>query len=249
MLLLYGKITIVTQMKLVIGLIVLGILIISPTYITARETIWSSILESEKRYHWKAEKSEIRDLTGSEKYTHGVGGMNIGGGDNEIYLRSVPNSTFDFFKGDRLNISITVERDMVIGLEPQESLNSTDWWLLILPLTMNEISFFDLLFSEIYLLENLTQSTYIDSDVGKFEAWATFEHNNLHSIEYRWDIQTGFLILKKVSTPSGKQLIIVPGKGIGFGISGINDISYTAQLSLFFYLIIISIVMPRWRKR
>jgi hypothetical protein len=236
-------------MKTVIGLFVLGLLILNPTFITAGDTIWASQLESEKEYHWKAEKSELRDLEGNEKYTHGIGGINVEGGDNEISLHSIPSSTFDFFKGDRLNISITVEHDMIIGLEPQVSLNSTDWWLLILPLTMNKISFFDILFSEIDLLENLTQSSYIDSDIGKFEAWATFHHNNIHSIEYRWDVRTGFLILKEVSIPSGEKLIIVAGKGIGFGFDGINNLSNTVLFSTIFYLMIISGIIQRWRKK
>lgn len=224
-----------------IGIVTILCFYPSVSFSTA-STTWSSDIKEGKSYHWKAKKSELRDLESNETYDHGVGGINVPGGDNEISLKSLPSQEFDFIGGDRLNVSITVEGDMGIYDHREENPQSqyyiefqylTDWCLLILPIEVNGTNFFELLFREEELLENLTQAAFISSEISESKAQAQFEYNKIHELIYEWDLNTGFLKRKEVTAPSGKQLLVVPGEGSGFNagpIHGIGIISFVFSI-------------------
>ncbi|MHA2226396.1 MAG: hypothetical protein ACXAC8_14400 [Candidatus Hodarchaeales archaeon] len=171
---------------------------------------WSSTI-TVKSYHWKALKSELRDLKTNEQYRHNdlIGGINIPGGDNAISLNSLPSTNFDLFNGDRLDIDVTVEGDMVISITQ----NSSDFHLLLLPIKTNDHNFFTTLFEEKKLLENLTHSIYLNSTISETTAVVNLKYNNTLDVRYEWDTINGQLTRKEVTAPSGLQLIVIPGRG------------------------------------
>jgi len=93
---------------------------------------------------------------------------------------------------------------------------SNDYHLLILPINVNGTNFFELLFGQTELLENLTHSIYINSSISNNNAVLSLKYNNSLDVRYEWDITTGLLKRKSVISPSGLQLIVVPGLGSGF---------------------------------
>jgi len=92
----------------------------------------------------------------------------------------------------------------------------SDYHLLILPINVNGTNFFELLFEQTELLQNLTHSIYINSSIINGIAALNLTYNSALDIEYQWDITTGLLIKKSVISPSGLKLIIVPGIGRRF---------------------------------
>lgn len=189
------------------------ILLISPiAAIEGAPSQWSSAI-TVKSYHWKASKSELRNLWDSEEQyrdTYLIGGKNIRGGGTSVSLKSDPPDDFDFFNGSRLDLYVIIEGDMAIDELPQYS---TDYHLLLLPMKINNDSFFEVLFEEKDLLENLTHSIYVSSLITDTIARAYLKYNNVLDIQYEWDTTTGLLMRKEVTSPSGLQLIVVPGKG------------------------------------
>ena len=184
------------------------ILLVSPLSIAGVQVEWSSSMTI-KHFRWKAVKSELRDLKTDEKYheTYLIGGINIPGGINSIYLNRIPPNNFDFFNGSRLDLQqITIEGDMAIDL-PQYG---SDFHLLLLPISIDNKSFFEELFDNTSLLENLTCSTYLNSSITDTTAQSYLKFNDLLDVYYEWDIATGILVRKEVTAPSGLQLILVP---------------------------------------
>jgi hypothetical protein len=195
-------------------------MIISPfTLSKAIKSEWSPSITANTEYHWKASKSELRDLKTEERYATDsreswtlIGGINLPNGGIRLELRSPPSTGFNFFNGSRLNFRCTIEGDT----GPHLTVNGSDFHLLILPLTMNNISFFDHLFKEITLLENLTHASYLNSSISISHATVWLKYNEIHDVKYEWDITTGLLSRKEVIAPSGLRLVIIPGKGLGF---------------------------------
>lgn len=175
-------------------------------------TQWSPEIRSQT-YHWKAEKAELRDIEGDERYWEYslLGGINVEGGDNAIRLRSVP-TIYDLFAGDRLNISWTVEGDSGIFAN-----NDSDIHLTLLPLSINETNTFELLFSEQETLELLTHSVFVNSTIETERAIAMLKYNDILDVVYEWDTSSGILTRKEVTAPSGRQLVVVSGEGWRFG--------------------------------
>jgi hypothetical protein len=192
------------------GLILLLMTSFAVPLISGTTTEWSSEI-SVKTYHWMAEKSELRDLETNERYIYGLGGLNIPDGDNAISIKSTPSNLFDIFAGDRLDLSYVVEGDMVMPPDINNDLH-----LLFLPLTINGTSTFELLFSERNTLENLTQCVFVNSTIETDRVIATLKYNDIHDVVYEWDTSTGLLLKKEVTAPSGLQLLVIPGRGIGF---------------------------------
>lgn len=90
---------------------------------------------------------------------------------------------------------------------------NSDYHLLILPINVNGTNFFELLFEQTELLQNLTHSICINSSIINGIAALNLKYNSTLDIEYQWDITTGLLMKKSVISPSGLKLIIVPGIG------------------------------------
>lgn len=198
-------------------LFLLFIPIISPSVATRSE--WSSAITVDTEYHWKASKSELRDLKTEEQYAPDtlerwtlIGGINVPNGGIRLELRSPPQMDFNFFNGSRLNADYTIEGDT----GPHLTDNGSDFHLLLLPLKMDNTSFFELLFNKVQLLESLTHSTYLNSSISNSKAAVWLKYNQIHNVKYEWDITTGLLSRKEVTAPSGLQLVVISGKGFGF---------------------------------
>lgn len=141
-----------------------------------------------------------------------MGGINSPGGDIQIQVYSIPTNNFSFFEGDRLDFWISLEGDVAISV----SRFNSDYHLLILPIAVNGTNFFELLFEQTELLENLTHSIYINSSIFNEIAALNLKYNGTLDVRYEWDITTGLLTRKSVISPSGLKLIIVPGIGRRF---------------------------------
>jgi hypothetical protein len=213
--------------------------------IQATRSEWFSDITIDNEYHWKAVKSELSGLETEERYAADnreswalVGGINLPNGGIRSKICSLPSVNFNFFNGSRLDVEYTIEGDT----GPHLTVNGSDFHLLLLPLRMDGICFFDLLFNDIPLLENLTHSTYLNSSISNLKAVAWFKYNHIHDVKYEWDIHTGFLSRKEVIAPSGLQLVVIPGKGSGF----IDENRFISGWSLGFSLIVIG-SLSYWR--
>lgn len=180
---------------------------------------WSSTITGQQIHHWKAIKSELRNLRTEERYFSWnlVGGISIPGGGMVLSLLSPPPSRFDFFNGTRLNVAFSLEGDT----GPHVTVNGSDYHLLLLPTTLDNISFFDQLFREKHLLESMSHSTFLNSTISNTTAIAWLKYSDILDVKYEWDIQTGILIRKTVTAPSGHQLVVIPGKGSPYDGSGV----------------------------
>ena len=139
-----------------------------------------------------------------------VGAINAPGGNIMITLHSNPPTNFNLFNGDRLDLQIAIEGDLLLPTLPQYG---SDFHLLLLPIKMNGTSYFELLFDEKHLLENLTQSNYLTSTITSTKAIVALEYRETFNIEYEWDTKTGILVRKVVSDPSGNQFVVLMGEG------------------------------------
>jgi hypothetical protein len=219
----------------VILCVTIWLLIMNPIIIVKSvDSEWSPEIKVGK-YYWKAIKAELRDLHTEERYGDIkeqwslIGGINIPNGGIEVDLRSKPPMNFNFINGSRLregkNVYFTVEGDM----GPHLTDNGSDFHLLFLPIKFDNISFFMSLFDEIQLLESLTHSSYINSTITNTRAIACFKYNQTLDVKYEWDVDTGILTRKEVTAPSGKQLIVIPGKGSPYA----QDITIEIQALIF----------------
>ena len=86
----------------------------------------------------------------------------------------------------------------------------SDFHLLLLPISSDNRSFFEVLFENIELIENLTCSTYLNSSITDTSPQVYLKFNTLLDVYYEWDATTGILVRKEVTAPSGLQLIMVP---------------------------------------
>jgi hypothetical protein len=191
---------------------ILLLLLLSPrTSIQGGQSEWSSAITGDTYYSWYALKSELRNLKTNEQYhdKYLIGGINVPGGRNGIFLNSSPTAEFDFFNGSRLVHVVGVEGD--IGIELPKF--ASDFHLAILPIKSNNKSFFELLFEEKDLLENLTHSVYLTSSITDTVAKASLKYQDVLDVQYEWNTSTGLLMRKEVTAPSGLQLIVVPGRG------------------------------------
>ncbi len=193
-----------------IVIVIFGILISQSIMLVEGSTEWSASI-STSPYHWKSTLNKFSD---ADLYPDGelVGGINSPGGDIQILLRSIPSNNFNFFEGDRLDFLIGLEGDVAIDV----SKSNSDYHLLILPINVNGTNFFELLFEQTELLQNLTHSIYINSSIVNDIATLNFKFNNTLDVRYEWDITTGLLTRKSVISPSGPKLIMVPGIGRRF---------------------------------
>ena len=189
-----------------IFLVIFGILTFQSIKFVVGSTEWSDSV-STTNYNWK---STLNKLSGTG-YSDGelVGGINSPGGDIQIQVYSIPSNNFSFFEGDRLDFWIGLEGDVAITVSKFKS----DYHLLILPINVNGTNFFELLFEQTELLQNLTHSIYINSSISDDVAALNLKYNNSLDVRYEWSITTGLLTRKSVSSPSGFKLIIVPGVG------------------------------------
>ena len=190
-----------------IFIVIFGILTTQSIMLVEGSTEWSASI-STSYYNWKSTLNKFSD---TDLYPDGelVGGINSPGGDIQIKLKSIPSNNFSFFEGDRLDFSIVLEGDVVITVSKFKS----DYHLLILPINVNGTNFFELLFEQTELLENLTHSIYINSSISDGLAALNLKYNDTLDVRYEWDITTGLLTRKSVISPSGLKLIIVPGVG------------------------------------
>ena len=190
-----------------ISIVIFGILTSQSIMLVGGSTEWSASI-STSYYNWKSTLNKFSD---TDLYPDGelVGGINSPGGDIQIKLKSIPSNNFSFFEGDRLDFSIVLEGDVVITVSKFKS----DYHLLILPINVNGTNFFELLFEQTELLQNLTHSIYLNSSIFNNIAALNLKYNDMLDVRYEWDITTGLLTKKSVISPSGLELIIVPGIG------------------------------------
>jgi hypothetical protein len=182
----------------------IGILIIpSSQSSTSTQVTWSNEIINSESHYWKATRSQLRDLSTEEKYdeNHMVGGINVPRGGTQLYIENY-NGTFDFINGDRLDIFLVVEGDMIIETPDYVC----DYHLLLLPIKINITNFFDLLFEHVDLLENLTQSKYISSNINSNLGYLKMKVNNSLNSTYIWDVTKGILLSKTVVGLSGRSL-------------------------------------------
>ena len=189
-----------------IFIVIFGILTSQSIMLVEGSTVWSSSI-SNSIFNWK---STLNKLSGTG-YSDGelVGGINSPGGDIQIQVYSIPSNNFSFFEGDRLDFWIGLEGDVAITVSKFKS----DYHLLVLPIDINGTNFFELLFEQTELLENLTHSIYLNSSISDGVAALNLKYNDSLDVRYEWSITTGLLTRKSVSSPSGLKLIIVPGIG------------------------------------
>ncbi len=191
-------------------ILIVGILISQSIMLVEGSTEWSASV-STSTFNWKATLSQLRD-NGLYRDWDLVGSINLPGGGIQLQVNSIPSNNFSFFEGDRLDFWATVEGDMGISASKFKS----DYHLLILPISVNGTNFFELLFEQTELLENFTHSIYTSSSVSNDIAVLNLKYNGSLDVRYEWDITTGLLTRKSVISPSGLQLIVVPGLGSGF---------------------------------
>ncbi len=162
-----------------IFLVIFGILTSQFIIFAKCSTEWTASI-STSHYNWKSTLNQFSD---TDLYPDGdlVGGINSPGGDIQINLKSIPNNNFSFFEGDRLDFSIGLEGDVAIEVSKFNS----DYHLLILPINFNGTNFFELLFEQTELLENLTHSTYINSSIINDIATRNLKYNRTIDIEYQ----------------------------------------------------------------
>jgi len=220
-----------------IFLVIYGILTSQFIIFAKCSTEWSVSI-STSTFHWK---STLNQLSGTGLYSDGelIGGINSPGGDIQIHVYSNPSNNFSFFEGDRLDFYIALEGDIAIEVSKFNS----DYHLLILPINVNGTNFFELLFEQTELLQNLTHSIYINSSIINDIAALNLKYNSTFDIEYQWDITTGLLMKKSVISLSGLKLIIVPGIGRRF----MAIPSYS--LSIIYLSIIIGILITLQKKQ
>lgn len=168
----------------------------------------------DEKFNWYAKTAQLRDLRTEEKYRFGLGGINVPNGDNQLQLRETPNGTFNFIDGDRLSFWFVVEGDM-IGASENYGYNS-DIHLLLLPVMEDGVDFFELLFQDKLLLENLTMSVLQSVILERSKATALLIYNNTFNVEYSWDRGTGLLLEKIVTAPSGLKLHVKQGERTNF---------------------------------
>jgi len=193
-----------------ITILLLLIILIDTPIAHCASTEWSNAIASGE-YHWTAEKNELNTWQGDKLYDYDMlGGTNVPGGDNALYLNYAP-SDFDIFAGDRLDIGWIIEGDMAMPL-----MNDSDVHLAFLPLRMDGSDFFEQLFTEQETLEALSRSEFVNSTIESGRAIARLKFNDTLDVVYEWDTSTGLLSRKVVTAPSAKQLIVVPGRGTGF---------------------------------
>ena len=189
-----------------IFLVIFGILTSQFIIFAKCSTEWGASV-STSFFYWKTTLGQLS----YNEYPDGdlVGGI---GRAIQINVYSIPSINFSFFEGDRLDLGITIEGDIAIEVSKFNS----DYHLLILPINVNGTNFFELLFKQTILLENLTHSIYINSSISNEFAVVNFKYNDTLDVTYEWNITTGLLTRKSVISPSGLKLIVVPGRGIGF---------------------------------
>ncbi len=177
-----------------IFIVIFGILTTQSIMFVEGSTEWSASI-STSPFNWK---STINQFSGTELYpeTELVGGINSPGGDIQIEIFSIPSNNFSFIEGDRLDFGIGLEGDVVITVSKFKS----DYHLLILPIGVNGTNFFELLFEQTELLENLTHSIYINSSISDDVAALNLKYNNSLDVRYEWSITTGLLTRKSVSS-------------------------------------------------
>jgi len=190
-----------------IFIVIFGILTTQSIIIVEGSTEWSASI-STSTFNWK---SALNQFSNTGLYSDGelVGWINSPGGDIQIQVYSIPSNNFSFFEGDRLNFWISLEGDVAITVSKFKS----DYHLLILPIDVNGTNFFELLFEQTELLENLTHSIYLNSSISDGVAVLNLKYNDSLDVRYEWSITTGLLTRKSVISPSGLKLIIVPGLG------------------------------------
>ncbi len=190
-----------------IFIVIFGILTTQSIMLVEGSTEWSASI-STSTFNWKSTLNQFSD---TDLYPDGelVGGINSPGGDIQIQVYSIPSNNFSFFEGDRLDFWISLEGDVAIEVSKFKS----DYHLLILPIGVNGTNFFELLFEQVELLENLTHSIYLNSSISDGVAALNLKYNDSLDVRYEWNITTGLLTRKSVISPSGPKLIIVPGVG------------------------------------
>lgn len=187
-------------------ILIFGILTSQSVILAEGSTEWGASV-STSFFYWKTTLGQLS----YNEYPDGdlVGSI---GRAIQIKVYSIPSINFSFFEGDRLDLGITIEGDIAMPVGKF----SNDYHLLLLPISVNGTNFFELLFKQTILLENLTHSIYINSSISNEFAVVNFKYNDTLDVRYEWDITTGLLTRKSVISPSGLKLIVVPGRGIGF---------------------------------
>ncbi len=213
---------------------------------SAVTSVWSETVTLDTTYHWHVEKTNFQeypefeqsDLAGSDNVDGGDIAISIEGvyeastsgssplmvqGRDIRALQAVSNETlpndFDFINGDRLMLSVVIEGDMGKPVNNNQSRYHSDWHLFILPITVDGQNFFEILFNNVKLLENMTKGQLVDSSITASEARARFIFSNQLNVTYRWDVTTGLLQEKTVEAIDGGVLKVVPGEGTRFGLT------------------------------
>lgn len=206
-------------------------------------SLWYTTIKENNTFHWKVEISELGTITGDEKYNDWklVGGLNRENGDIKARVEQTPLGVIDFFSDDlnRIDISITIEGDM--GVHDFEY--NSDFPLLILPILHNNNDFFTELFNNKLLLENLTKSTLVKTDIINDIAIAEMKYEERLDIKYQWNTTTGLLTSKLVTAPSGSKMLVNQGKGIEFSIEDQSHTSVTSGVSLLFSIFVLPILL------
>jgi hypothetical protein len=220
------------------------------------ETIWHSSIIIGAEFHWNSELADLRDLTNEERYTFGIGGGNVEGGDIGILIE-FEISDFDFFYDNVLFDRFTAERDVSVDspslneriddFEYYRDYYENNWehHLLILPTLIDNQPFFDFFFSHTDFIENITHSQLVETSIDNNLASYFGIYNETHPVIYQWDVETGLLVLKQVRSKSNLLLRVVQGEGISHGPTSSTD----APFYSFFVGLIIPLIVIRGRRR
>lgn len=211
-------------------------------------SLWDPTIQEGNIFHWKAEVSELGTSGGDEQYNDKklIGGISMEGGDIKVRAEQTPLETINFFSDDlhRIDISIAIEGDMgILDFD-----YNSDFPLLILPILHNNNDFFPELFNNKLLLENLTKSTLVKTDILNDTAIAEMKYEERLDIKYVWNTTTGLMESKLVTAPSGSKMLVNQGKGIEFGIEDQSHASVTSGVSYlfnYFFLPILLIILKR----
>ena len=162
------------------------------------------------------------NVTGETSQPELVGNQEIDGIISANQNSGELPSDFDFISGDRLELSVVIEGDMVKEVNNEQERYHSDWHLFILPISVDGQNFFEILFAHEDLLSNMTQGEFIGSEITESQASARFKLDEHLNVTYIWDVTSGLLKEKRIESDDGGMLKILPGEGKVFEAAPTN---------------------------
>lgn len=194
--------------KIIPTFVLLTLLILSMVSRISAETVWADQVDESDSITFTVIPGEFEKIQDQQDYNAGLG---HDGRDGDKYIVdpiSGMTSDFDLREGDRLELEITKNDDNI------RINSSSDYHLIFLPIKKDSTSYFDLLFNDTELIEDLTGGRYLNSTVDNIVELFV-EYDSDYIVKYEWDNVTGTMISKVVWDEEGNKLQILPNPNAG----------------------------------